>query len=170
MTNQQKILRHRLQSALFYWLWLPGIVIGSGLALDYTLGLHRLQHGVIAHSAAIIILAAGLALIVWSEHDLRHYGHGTSSPTMPTRALVTRGSYRLCRHPMFFGYDLSAAAIVFLTGSPAMIMVSFPLMLLWQLRFLRKEEHILALRFHEEYTHYQAHTPLLIPFLPPTCQ
>lgn len=166
MTTQQKIFRRRLRSALFYWLWLPGIVIASGLALDYALGLQRLQHEGVAHSAAIIILCAGLVLIAWAEHDLTHYGHGTSSPTMPTRTLVTRGSYHLCRHPMFLGYDLSAAATVFLTGSPAMLMISLPLMLFWQLRFLRKEEHMLALRFHEGYAHYQANTPLLIPFLP----
>lgn len=165
-TNQQKIFRQRLHAALFYWLWLPGLVVSSGLLLDHWLILPRWRHGCLSISAALLALTLGLALIAWSEHDLKELGQGTSSPAQPARHLVTRGSYRLCRHPMFLGYDLAAAATVFLTGSAAMIVVSLPLMLLWQIRFLRREEHLLARRFGEEYARYRAKTPFLIPFPP----
>jgi protein-S-isoprenylcysteine O-methyltransferase Ste14 len=167
-TTQQKIFQHRLHSALFYWLWLPALVIGSGLIFDSWLGLRRWHHGILANSLALIVLAIGLALIAWSDRDIKHLGHGTPSPTVPARSLVTGGSYRLCRHPMFLGYDLAAIAIIFLTGSPAMFVVNFPLMLIWQVRFLHKEEHILRRRFLEEYARYQAKVPFLIPFLPPS--
>lgn len=169
-TSQQKIFRHRLQSALFYWLWLPGLVIFSGLVLDSWLGLQRHRHGALAIGLAILVLASGLALIAWSERDLKHVGHGSPSPAQPTRRLVTSGSYRLCRHPMFLGYNLAGLAVIFLTGSPAMILVSFPLMLIWQVPFLRKEEQILARRFSEEYARYRSTTPFLIPFLPSSCR
>lgn len=165
-TSHQKIFRHRLRAALLYWLWLPGLVVSSGLLLDRWLGLQRLQHGVIANSAAITVMALGLALIAWSDHDLKDLGQGTPSPAQPTRLLVTGGSYRLCRHPMFLGYDLAAAATVFLTGSSAMIVVSLPLMLLWQFRFLRQEEHILGRRFGKQYASYRAKVPFFIPFPP----
>ena len=166
-SNQQKIFLLRCQSALFYWLWLPGVVIGSGLALDAWLDLGRWPHGILAISAALLVLATGLALIAWSERDLKHLGQGTPSPAQPTRQLVTSGSFHLCRHPMFLGYNLAGLAVIFLTGSPAMLTVSFPMMLLWQVPFLRKEEKILARRFSAEYVDYQAKTPFLIPFLPP---
>ena len=166
MTSQQQIFLHRLQSALFYWLWLPGLVIGSGLAFDHWLGLHRLQHGIMANTLALLLLGSGLALIAWSERDLKHIGHGTPSPAQPTKRLVTSGSYQLCRHPMFLGYNLAGLAVIFLTGSPAMLVVGFPLMLVWQVRFLRQEEHILALRFSKDYPIYQATVSFLVPFFP----
>ena len=164
--SDKKLFRHRLKSALLYWLGLPGLVMGSGWALDIVFGLRHWQHGILAIGAALIVLACGIALISWSEHDLRHRGLGTSSPVMPTRQLVTGGSYGLCRHPMFLGYDLAAGAIVFITGSPATIMVSFPIMLIWQIRFLFTEEWILTSRFGDEYLTYRNKTSFLIPFLP----
>lgn len=166
--GQEKLFRHRFKSALFYWLFLPGLVFGSGLVLDTVLNLPHWSHGLIATVAALIVLACGIALIAWSEYDLKHFGLGTSSPAMPTRRLVTTGSYKLCRHPMFLGYDLAASAILFITGSPAMIMISFPIMLIWQTRFLRKEEKILASRFGKEYASYRNNVSFLIPFLPPS--
>ncbi len=163
LTTQQKIFRHRLQAALLFWLWLPGLVIGSGLLLDRMLNLPRWPHGPVSLGAALCLLVVGLALIGKSDRDLARLGHGTPSPAAPCHQLVTGGSYRLCRHPMFLGYDLAALAIVFFTGSPAMILVSYPLLLAWQIRFLNKEEHILALRFGEEYQTYRAAVPFLIP-------
>jgi len=161
----QKISRHRLQAALFYWLWLPGLVLGTGLAIDHLIGLRPWGHGPLVTGGILLILVTGIALISWSEHDLSRLGHGSPSPAQPTRRLVVSGSYHLCRHPMFLGYDLAALAISLLSGSRATPLISFPLMLLWQIRFLRREERILAQRFRQDYPDYQAKTPFLIPLL-----
>jgi protein-S-isoprenylcysteine O-methyltransferase Ste14 len=67
---------------------------------------------------------------------------------------------------MSLGYNLVGGAVVLLMASPAMIMLSYPLLLIWQGRFLRQEEKILARRFRQDYPTYQAKTPFLIP-LPP---
>lgn len=162
-TTRQKIFRHHLRASLTYWLWLPGLVIGSGLLMDRGLGLSRRQHGPLALAGAIALLILGLILISRSERDLARLGHGTPNPADPCHQLVTEGSYHLCRHPMSLGYDLTALAIVFSTGSWAMILVSYPLLLVWQVRFLKKEEHILALRFGEGYRIYRSEVPFLIP-------
>lgn len=162
-TTRQKIFRYRLKTALIYWLWLPGLVIGSGLLLDRGLGLTRRQPGLAASGVAVCLLGLGLALIGWADRDLARLGRGTPSPAAPCHLLVTGGSYRLCRHPMSLGYDLAALAIVILSGSPAMLLISYPLLLTWQARFLKKEEHLLALRFGEEYRAYRTAVPFLIP-------
>jgi len=159
--------RHRLRAALFYWFWLPGLVIGSGLLLDWLLGLAPWQHGPLAMAAALPLLALGVGLIVRTERDLARLGGGTPSPLEPSRRLVTVGAFGLCRHPMSLGYDLTALAIVFFTGSPSMILVSYPLLLLWQVRFLWQEEERLARRFRETYPAYRAQVPFLIPRLRP---
>lgn len=161
------LLPHRLRAILFYWLWLPGLVLGSGQLVDAVGGLRRLHPSPFLITTAQAIFALGLGLICLADYDLRHRGLGTASPAMPTRRLVTAGSYRLCRHPMFLGYDLAAFAIIFMTGSMATIVVSFPIFLLWQGRFLHREELLLASRFGEDYHRYRHKVPLLIPFLPP---
>lgn len=167
ISKDHTILRHRLRAALFYWLWLPGLVIGSGLILDRLCSLPRWRHGPWTQGAALLLLAVGLSLIRRSEQDLAQLGEGTPSPLAPSRQLVTTGSFALCRHPMTLGYDLAALAIVFSLGSPAMLLVSYPLMLLWQVRFLLREEEGLARRFRETYPAYRARTPFLFPWLPP---
>jgi len=168
--KQQKIARHRLRAALLYWLWLPGLVLGSGLAIDHWLGLRPWAHDPLVTGGIILILATGIALITWSERDLSRLGNGSPSPALPTRRLVVGGSYRLCRHPMSLGYDLAALAVILLSGSKATPLVSFPLMLLWQIRLLQREERILAQRFRQDYPAYRTKTPFLIPLLPPRHQ
>lgn len=164
--KRQKISKHRLRAALFYWLWLPGLVLSTGLTIDHLLGLRPWAHGPLDSGGILLILATGIALISWSERDLSRLGHGSPSPAQPTRRLVVSGSYRLCRHPMFLGYDLAAVAVSLLSGSRATALITFPLMLLWQIRFLRHEERILAQRFRQDYPAYRAKTPFLIPLLP----
>ena len=161
------ILRHRLLAALFYWLWLPGLVIGSGLYLDRVLGFAPFLPGPIAKVAALMVLGLGIALIFRTERDLARLGCGTPSPMAPCRRLVTDGAFCLCRHPMSLGYDLAALAIVFFTGSPAMILVSYPLLLVWQVRALRREEEGLTRRFRDAYPVYRAKVPFLLPRLRP---
>ncbi len=167
MKRIRNILPNHPRAMLFYWLWLPGLVLGSGQLVDAVGGLRRLHPSPILITTALVMLAVGLGLICLADYDLRHRGLGTASPAMPTRRLVTAGSYRLCRHPMFLGYDLAAFAIIFMTGSMATIVVSFPIFLLWQGRFLHREELLLASRFGEDYHRYRHRVPLLIPFLPP---
>jgi protein-S-isoprenylcysteine O-methyltransferase Ste14 len=168
MTTSQPdtIRRHRIQAALFYWLWLPGLVIGSGLLLDRFFHLHQRQPEPFAQGTALLLVVLGIGLIWRAERDLARLGGGTPSPVAPSRQLVTRGSFALCRHPMTLGYDLAALGILFYLGSPAMILVSYPLLILWQVRSLRKEEVGLARRFSETFPAYRAQTPFLIPRLP----
>ncbi|MBA3016424.1 MAG: isoprenylcysteine carboxylmethyltransferase family protein [Proteobacteria bacterium] len=161
------LIRHRLQAALVYWIGLPGTVIGSGLLIDMLLTVPRIKLTPYTLGCGGLFLCTGLALISWSNRDLLRLGLGTPSPASPCRRLVTTGSYKLCRHPMFLGYDLASFAVLLFVGSPAALLVSYPIMLAWQTHFLKREEHILLLRFTKEYQDYQAIVPFLIPFPAP---
>jgi protein-S-isoprenylcysteine O-methyltransferase Ste14 len=160
-----KIWLKQLRAALVYWLLVPSAVTLSGLAVDTLFGFPRAPAaGVALTSGALTLLAAGTWLISKATGDLKQYGKGTPSPFRPPKILVTISSYRWCRHPMFLGYDLAALGVILLCRSWSMLLLSFPLMLVWQLRFLKNEEYLLSRRFRKDYADYIKQVPLLLPW------
>jgi len=139
--------------------------LGTGLVLDRLLGLQRLPNAPWLIAVSLVLLSAGLGLVCWSTNDLHRFGAGTPSPLRPAKRLIMEGSYRLCRHPMFLGYDLMLLAATLLLRSPTALVVSYPLFLAWSLLVLRAEERILVLRFKEDYRRYQQQVPFLLPHL-----
>ncbi|RJX18330.1 MAG: isoprenylcysteine carboxylmethyltransferase family protein [Desulfobulbus sp.] len=156
------IRTHQIRDALCYWLVIPAAVIASGKAIDILLGLPDFSSGPLRMVLTGALFPAGLILIFLSMKDLSD-GGGTPNPRRPPKKLVTARSYSLCRHPMFLGYDLCALAVVLWFRSPGMLLISFPVFLLLQIRFLRKEEKILRGKFRQHYTDYAARTPFLLP-------
>lgn len=159
--RQRALRRGRIRAALIYWLLIPAAVIGSGLLGD--LALPVWHSGGALRGAGLVLVGAGCLLVQKSTNDLARYGEGTPAPQDPARRLVTSGSYAWCRHPMFLGYDLAAWGVGLLFLSPGMLMMSLPVMLLWQLWFLRREERFLARRFPDQWTEYRRQVPLLLP-------
>ena len=159
--RRQVVRRARLRAAIFYWLIIPAAVIGGGLLLDRWLP--SWQAGGWSLLVAGLLVVAGCALVQKATVDLFRYGQGTPAPQDPPRRLVTAGSYAWCRHPMFLGYDLAAWGVGLLLASPGMLLVSLPVMLLWQWFFLRREERLLDKRFPESWPEYRQRVPLLLP-------
>jgi len=157
------IWRQQIVAALFYWGVVPFLVLAPGFLLDRLLHLPRLPSSALIICAALVLLLTGGALIWWSTIDLQKRGGGTPSPLRPAKRLVTDGSYGICRHPMFLGYDLLLLAVVLFIRSPAALFISYPLYLLWSLHWLKKEERVLQLRFKDRYRRYQQEVPFLIP-------
>jgi protein-S-isoprenylcysteine O-methyltransferase Ste14 len=161
---QPDIWRQQLRDAAFYWLFLPGTVILSGLTLDKLFSIQAVAGGVALTTTALALLATGSWIITRATRDFERIGQGTPNPFRPPKVLVTTGAYRWCRHPMFLGYDLAALGVVLLCRSWAMLLISLPAMLAWQLRFLQREEEILSRRFREDYDDYRQQVPLLLPW------
>lgn len=159
------IWRQQMVAALFFWGLIPACYGGAGLLLDTALGWKKLPYSLWLTIIAACMFAAGLSLVGWSTFDLYHRGKGTPSPLRPAKQLLVDGSYRLCRHPMFLGYDLILLAIAFGMRSLATLVFSFPFFLILSILWLRKEERILASRFRDEYPPYQQSTPFLLPGL-----
>jgi len=157
------IWRHQLRATLYYWGVLPALVLGPGLLLDWLLNLPPLQLSDMLVSAVVVFFGVGVLFVTWSTQDLQRYGDGTPSPLRPARRLITGGSYQLCRHPMFFGYDLIILAAVLTSRSFLALLASYPVFLFWSILVLRKEELHLARRFGDEYQQYQRQVPFLIP-------
>lgn len=152
--------------ALVYWLVIPAAVIGAGEAADRWLELPSAPSGAWAGICAAVLVAGGMGLIFRAMGDLSRRGRGTPNPHRPPRNLVVDGAYRLCRHPMFLGYDLAALGVLLWTRSLGALLVAYPVFLVLQVLFLRREERELAARFPREHAAYRASVPFLIPRLP----
>lgn len=160
---RRALRRAQRRDALLYWIGIPAAVTGGGAAADRLLRLPPLPGGPALAAGALALLVLGNALIGRSMRDLRRIGEGTPNPRRPAARLVTEGSYALCRHPMWLGYDLAALGIVLLLRSPGALVGTFPLFLFLQRRFLRREEKILERRFGEEFRRYRERVPFLLP-------
>ena len=162
MKFEPMIFKYQLRDAAIYWCIIPAAVILSGRGIDWLAGLRQNPASFIQIAFSLFLLLPGLALIAVSTRDLSRAG-GTPNPLRPAQYLVTTGAYSICRHPMFLGYDLCAAAVVWCLGSPGTVLVSFPLFIILQILFLKKEEKILLLKFKQTYLDYMRKTPLLVP-------
>ncbi|OKY75095.1 MAG: hypothetical protein BM485_10395 [Desulfobulbaceae bacterium DB1] len=159
------ILRHQLRDAFIYWCVIPAIVIGSGYLLDRFFCFASIAPPGWLIFTAFACLVIGCGIIYQATVDVTRYGHGTPNPRRPPKKLVTQGIYGYCRHPMFFGYDLAALGVALLLWSPSLLLISYPLFLFLEVRFLRSEEHYLARRYGEKFLYYQKKVPFLLPFI-----
>lgn len=118
---------------------------------------------VIAVGAGAVVVIAGLVLAM---DAVRRMGSSVSPFPTPSRdaTLVTSGSFRLVRHPIYGGVILMALGVGVAAWSPATVVASLVLVPF----FLAKsshEERLLNARF-DEYDGYVAATPRrLLPWV-----
>lgn len=160
-----EILLQQIKATLFYWCFLPVTVLASGLLLDTAFQLTPVNKTVSGSIVALTLFMCGLCLVFWSTSNLQRVGNGTPSPFRPAKILVTTGSYRLCRHPMFFGYDLFMLGLALYCRSRGVLFISYPLFFLWSIWHILQEERILAKRFPKEYLIYRQEVAFFIPFI-----
>jgi protein-S-isoprenylcysteine O-methyltransferase Ste14 len=113
------------------------------------------------------LIAAGLALIVWTVALFARVGEGTLAPWDATRRLVVVGPYRYVRNPMISGVLAillgetlafwSASLLGWFAAVFAVNAVYMPLV----------EEPGLSRRFGEDYDRYRANVRRWVPRLRP---
>ena len=93
---------------LFFTIVQPGIVAGL---VPFMLVRDRLSEVLLSplkfyQLVALLLIAIGLIILLFSVFDFGRYGEGTLSPLDPTKKLVVRGFYRLSRNPMYLAVML----------------------------------------------------------------
>ena len=112
-----------------------------------------------------VLLAAGLALAIWTMRLFAARGQGTAAPWNPPRRLVVAGPYRHVRNPMITSVLAMLAGEALVTGSAAVAVWLGVFFLVSSLYFPLVEEKELERRFGVEYTEYKRNVPRWLPRL-----
>lgn len=145
-------------------LWLPrvhhlllaAVLLGAPLERLVTAG------AVGRRALGVLLFATGVFLYRLAGRDM---GEALSPFTEPRQgaALVTRGIYRVLRHPMYLSQGLVAFGAPLTLGSRRTLALSTLAALVLFVRVLREEEALA--RTFPEYSRYAARTKRLVPFL-----
>jgi protein-S-isoprenylcysteine O-methyltransferase Ste14 len=116
--------------------------------------------------AGAVLVAAGLALVVWTVTLFVKVGRGTLAPWDPTSKLVARGPYRYVRNPMITGVGmiLAGQALFFRSWWIAIQLGVFAVVN--AIYFPLVEEPGLRRRFGDEYEEYRSRVPRWLPRVP----
>ena len=160
-TQQQESLGKRV---LAYWLPLAVAVLLLGPGHWFGHSLLREQfvpHTTLVLSLGLALAVLGAALAILSRHLL---GRNWSATVQLKQGheLVTRGPYRLVRHPIYTGLLLLFLGNAVMVGDwRGLLAVAIVFASFW--RKLRLEERWLVEHFGEPYRLYQARTKALVP-------
>jgi protein-S-isoprenylcysteine O-methyltransferase Ste14 len=136
------------------------IMVGTGM--DFGSGLDGLA-GALTVALGAVLIAAGLAIWVWTVRLFARIGEGTLAPWDATRRLVVEGPYRHVRNPMItavLAVLLGEAAVL---GSPALLLWTAIFLAVNSVYFPLVEEPGLERRFGREYSEYKRNVPRWIP-------
>jgi protein-S-isoprenylcysteine O-methyltransferase Ste14 len=152
--------------SLLWTVLLPGMIAGF-IPWRY-LGVSRVQIDWQnpRHLAALLVMAAGVALLATCIWEFARSGRGTLSPVDPPKHLVVRGLYRYVRNPMY-------VAVTLIVLGQALLLWSTDLLAYWGVFFacanifvIGYEEPYLRNRFGAEYEDYTRRVRRWLPTLP----
>jgi protein-S-isoprenylcysteine O-methyltransferase Ste14 len=150
-----------------YW---PAFWVSAAVALAVLfLAPHVVPAAEIADPATgfavgMVMLATGVALRLWSFQALGRYFTFTVT-VKPDQPVVTRGPYRLLRHPGYAGGLLATIGIGVMWGnwvSLATLSAMLTLFIIWR---IRTEENALLAALGGQYRAYAAHHKRLVPLV-----
>jgi protein-S-isoprenylcysteine O-methyltransferase Ste14 len=109
----------------------------------------------------VALFIAGLGLYLISRLTLGRF-YSETVRIMPEHKLITRGPYRIIRHPIYLGEILIFISIPVILGSIFGFVIMLLLIPMILLR-IRIEEKVLHSKFGEEYDEYASRTKKLVP-------
>jgi protein-S-isoprenylcysteine O-methyltransferase Ste14/pimeloyl-ACP methyl ester carboxylesterase len=144
-----------LTRALLAFLALPGVV---AFAVPLLLAWPVAREGSFQW-IAIVPLAFGAVLLVWSAREFYVAGKGTLAPWSPPRHLVSSGPYRVSRNPMYAGVGMVLLGWAIGFRSATLLVYALVLTIAFHLRIVRAEEPSLARTHRDAWTRYAARVP-----------
>ncbi|MDX2201147.1 MAG: isoprenylcysteine carboxylmethyltransferase family protein [Hyphomicrobiaceae bacterium] len=133
--------------------WLLAVVAGVELDRIFPQAFHGLA---LAPRLVIggAVLAAGVALNVWSVRTMLR--HGTRFETSrPSTAIVAQGPYRFSRNPIYTGMLLGLVGLAVLLDTAWLLAVLVPFYLVIRYGVVAREEAYLERKFGADYLAYK---------------
>lgn len=109
--------------------------------------------------AAVAVIAAGAAILLWCVAQFAFEGQGTLAPIDPPTRLVQRGLYRYTRNPMYVGALLVLVGQVLLFRSRPLAVYAAAWFVVVNLFVMFYEEPALHRRFGAAYDEYCRRVP-----------
>ncbi|WP_220100745.1 methyltransferase family protein [Chitinophaga oryzae] len=146
------------------WLAATGyVLIFTGLYLPLLTGARLLPAWWSLQATGVLLCIAGIGLCIWSRLLLGvNWSGGVAAKR--DHELVTKGPYRVVRHPIYTGFLMALTGTSLVTGGGAAIVVTVVCALGLYLKITR-EETLLNELFPGAYAAYRQRTRKLIPFL-----
>ena len=145
------------------------LLIGAGLLGWHVRGQWLEQRlwprSLVVYWLGVALLTAGLAFAIWARSHLGRNWSG-SVTVKQGHELIRSGPYRWVRHPIYTGIITALLGTAIASGT-LRAALGFLIITLALLRKLRIEERFMQETFPEEYPHYRATVPALIPFTAP---
>jgi protein-S-isoprenylcysteine O-methyltransferase Ste14 len=107
-----------------------------------------------------VTCAVGVGVAIWSRRVLAE----SWSPVVALRdfhALVRAGPYAIIRHPIYFGFMMSAVGMILVLGEIRALVLLFDIGVFF--RRLKPEEGILRAKYPNEYPEYERRVKRLLP-------
>lgn len=150
-----------------FWLGFAACLIITNLALyigprDFPAA--AIAPGAVAFAAGLVIMVAGVALRGWSFYTLGRYFTAVIKIS-PDQPVITKGPYRLLRHPSYAGGLLAEVGIAVMSAnwvSTAVFAVTWTAIIAWRIHI---EETALLSTLGDRYRTYASHHKRLIPLL-----
>ena len=102
-----------------------------------------------------IPLVFGVVLNLVADRAFKEY-NTTVKPFEESNALITDGTFKISRHPMYLGFVLVLVGIAILLGSLSPYCVVIVFVILMEVMFIRVEEKMLEEKFGSAWHQYKA--------------
>lgn len=113
----------------------------------------------VAHPVGLVILAAGVAALLWCVRDFYVVGKGTLAPWAPPQHMVIVGLYRHTRNPMYVAVVLILLGWALAFDLPALYLYAAAVAIAFHLRVVLGEEPWLARRHGRSWDEYISRVP-----------
>jgi protein-S-isoprenylcysteine O-methyltransferase Ste14 len=152
--------------SLFWTVLFPGTIAGYVPWRFFGLGAAPVDAREPRTLLALLVVAAGTAILVATVWQFAHDGRGTLSPVDPPRTLVVRGLYRWVRNPMYLGVTLVLLGEALLAWRVALVIYWATWFAAVNLFVMAYEEPHLRAQFGESYERYTREVGRWIPRRP----
>lgn len=148
-----------------FWMLVPYILISAGDLLDFLFNLPMIyRYKLAAIITGFIPVLTGAYLHLKSFLLLAYLGEEFPVSPYKPKYLITCGSYKNIRHPMYAGYIIFLLGMGIIVNSISYLILIFPLFSISIIIYTRLfEERNLINRFDKTYLEYKRKVPFIIP-------